>query len=298
MKKLSMAIVMCAAVGMGQTAMKSVTPDWTPCTDVTDKWKPEVKAFNDAHSTDGLQIEAACMFHDASPSVPDKTYPLTNSEAARLRVLRAASAKASDARAAYEKKVIAAHGIHVADFSDPCWRYVGIKMDDNFISEAQKSAFPCEPVMPAPKPTLGDEAQGYQVVKPMEVDPPPASEGHWNLGDWKVIPQPAVVLDSTGHMAVSDSFAGPVMVPSKTGRIDRLSDEEYARLQGTPMKDYEAEKRKVALAHGVVGVSYDDPPCSTLSITCSVFLVRLPPSDLWEIRGQWLLVNVPQGVWR
>lgn len=102
-----------------------------------------------------------------------------------------------------------------------------------------------------------------------------------------------------------------IMVSSATGRIDRLSDEEYARLQGTPMKDYEAEKRKVAEAHGVklepVLTHQGHNTCLTGAITnldTGQFISHCDaddPADQWWISGQWLGINtgfMPQGVGR
>jgi len=74
----------------------------------------------------------------------------------------------------------------------------------------------------------------------------------------------------------------------KSGRIDRLSDDEYAELQ--KLRDAVAAKEKeIAKAHGV---DFGNPGCvSTTNLVMCDSIYR--PGDTYEYRGQYLLVNVP-----
>ena len=84
---------------------------------------------------------------------------------------------------------------------------------------------------------------------------------------------------------------------SSQGRIDRLSDEEYARLQKLrqAVKDAETE---IAKAHGVdFGQAYVPPRCLYSDMGCMAWdkttEVQARAADRYEYRGQFLLVNVP-----
>ena len=90
-----------------------------------------------------------------------------------------------------------------------------------------------------------------------------------------------------------------VTVNSQTGRVVKLSDEEYARLQKLRQAVAD-EERNIAAAHGVLLVP---KLIHTGTNTCLsvIYITGLPscdtdqyqPSDKWQFRGQWLLINVP-----
>lgn len=82
------------------------------------------------------------------------------------------------------------------------------------------------------------------------------------------------------------------VVSTSSGRVDLLSVVEWEELQNTPLKDVEAERVKIAKAHGVN--VYTAPDCRP-NIACAADAIYLPPADAYEFRGQFLLVNVPEG---
>ena len=83
-------------------------------------------------------------------------------------------------------------------------------------------------------------------------------------------------------------------------RVDRLSDEEYARLQKLRQAVAD-EERKIALAHGVLLV----PKlihAGTNTCFATSYITGLPSCDTdqyqsvdrYQFRGQWLFINVPR----
>jgi len=103
----------------------------------------------------------------------------------------------------------------------------------------------------------------------------------------------------SGDVYVDNNVPGSVYVNSQTGRVVKLSDEEYERLQKLRQAVADEEK-KIAAAHGVLLVP---KLIHTGTNTClaAIYITGLPscdtdqyqPSDKWQFRGQWLLINVP-----
>jgi hypothetical protein len=130
-----------------------------------------------------------------------------------------------------------------------------------------------------PAPSLWD--QPTLQVNPLT--PPPPLEQESTLST-----PPASLTSSTL------SFDDP-----KSGRIDRLSDDEYAELQKLRAA-VAAKEKEIAKAHGValesvlthkgVNTCLADAPFYTCDID------RYSGPDAYEYRGQYLLVNVPLGV--
>ena len=109
----------------------------------------------------------------------------------------------------------------------------------------------------------------------------------------KPVPQtrPPTVVD----IHVDLNVPGSVYVNSQTGRVVKLSDEEYARLQKLRQAVADEEK-KIAAAHGV-DTEGDMYPCGKDAVygtMCGVYPEWKPRyPDRWQFRGQWLLINVP-----
>ena len=100
----------------------------------------------------------------------------------------------------------------------------------------------------------------------------------------------------SGDIHVDLNLPGSVYVNSQTGRVVKLSDEEYARLQKLRQAVADEEK-KIAQAHGV-DTEGDMYPCGKDAGygTMCAFITEWKPRypDKWQFRGQWLLINVPQ----
>ena len=103
-----------------------------------------------------------------------------------------------------------------------------------------------------------------------------------------------------GSVLASKDFKQSVDVDSQTGRVVKLSDEEYARLQKLRQAVAD-EERKIALAHGVLLV----PKlihAGTNTCLATSYITGLPScdtdqyqsADRWQFRGQWLFINVPK----
>jgi hypothetical protein len=106
-------------------------------------------------------------------------------------------------------------------------------------------------------------------------------------------------LVSISNVTVSKDFYQSVDVGSQTGRVVKLSDEEYNRLQKLRQAVVDEEK-KIAIAHGV-DTEGDLYPCGKPTSTILSNMSCVMPvgwnykyPDHWQFRGQWLLINLPK----
>jgi hypothetical protein len=115
----------------------------------------------------------------------------------------------------------------------------------------------------------------------------------YSVGDYR-LGLDHVVVSSDVH--VDNNVPGAVYVNSQTGRVVKISDEEYARLQKLRQAVADEEK-KIALAYGVLLV-----PRLIHAGTNNCLATGLPScdtdqyqsADRWQFRGQWLLINMPK----
>ena len=81
-----------------------------------------------------------------------------------------------------------------------------------------------------------------------------------------------------------------------SGRVDRLTDTEYSRLQKLRQAVADAEK-EIAVAHGVKWVPLGNCKSPPIEGNGGVYAVCLPPDlvpdSIFEFRGQFLLIDVP-----
>lgn len=141
------------------------------------------------------------------------------------------------------------------------------------------------------KPYLGDEAEGYQVNLTMNTTGTRMTQ----------------VVDKDMHQVVivtapppEDSKTGwgphsTACMTSATGKVCRLSDAEYKELLDTPLRDVEAEKVRLAKAHGVeLGHPYKPATCRADDMGCIAWnddAVQEVVADKWVVSGQWLAVG-------
>jgi hypothetical protein len=109
-------------------------------------------------------------------------------------------------------------------------------------------------------------------------------------------------IHATAMLSIPKINTGASEIDSQTGRVVKLSDEEYARLQKLRQAVAD-EEMKIAAAHGVLLV----PKlihAGTNTCLATSYLTGLPScdtdqyqaADRWQFRGQFLLVNVPKAV--
>jgi hypothetical protein len=109
-------------------------------------------------------------------------------------------------------------------------------------------------------------------------------------------------IHATAMLSIPKTNTGASEIDSQTGRVVKLSDEEYARLQKLRQAVAD-EEMKIAAAHGVLLV----PKlihAGTNTCLATSYLTGLPScdtdqyqaADRWQFRGQFLLVNVPKAV--
>ena len=144
---------------------------------------------------------------------------------------------------------------------------------------------------PAPKPSAC-QPNGKGCVAIAAPKPAPA------LIDLSLYPNLIIgAVTYQSKVTATKNFKETVDVDSQTGRVVKLSDEEYARLQKLRQAVADEEK-KIAAAHGVdiTGcVPHGDTFCTKggdLFHGGQIVPAWFP--DRYEFRGQWLLINVPK----
>ena len=143
---------------------------------------------------------------------------------------------------------------------------------------------------PAPKLSVcqpnGKDCVAIAVTKPLELIP------YSNISISKIS---VGAVTYTSKVTATKDFKESVDVDSQTGRVVKLSDEEYARLQKLRQAVADEEK-KIAAAHGV-DTEGDMYPCGKDAVygtMCGVYPEWKPRyPDRWQFRGQWLFINVP-----
>jgi hypothetical protein len=134
-----------------------------------------------------------------------------------------------------------------------------------------------------------------QTAKPA----PPVPAGDTSLWGANISVGIAGAIAPTSIMATKN-FKDAVDVDSQTGRVVKISDEEYARLQKLRQAVADEEK-KIAAAHGVLLV----PKlihAGTNTCLATSFITGFPScdtdqyqsADRWQFRGQFLLINTPE----
>ena len=120
--------------------------NWKPCEDVIAPMKAAVEKFNTGR-TDGLSIWLSCRLGkstaDKKAQKPPRHIPLTAEEIVFLSRLRKESKAAYEAQDAYEKFLIVKHGVNKPEIGEPCYRFVGFVLDDNFITDDQTPMTQC-----------------------------------------------------------------------------------------------------------------------------------------------------------
>lgn len=124
--------VLSAGCAFGQT--HKIT--WDACSAQIKPWEAAVKKFNDEHAAkkDGLSILLDCQYSNPSPQKPKQKVPLTTEEINILHSLRDQSDKAFKALDAYEDLLISSHHVKKPSTSDPCYYFVGIVVDTDYIT--------------------------------------------------------------------------------------------------------------------------------------------------------------------
>ena len=119
--------------------------NWKPCKDVTATLQGIVDRFNNGR-TDGMKIDMYCTlsFSEAEKKAqkPEIRISLTEKEKSILNELRQKAHTAYAAQDAYEDLLMLDHGIKKPAFSDPCYHFVGIKVDDDFITNDPNPMMP------------------------------------------------------------------------------------------------------------------------------------------------------------
>jgi hypothetical protein len=136
-----------AVVILSATAFAQSDAFWKPCKNLADKFKSEGEKFNADHKdSDGLQIEISCTYA-GDPHYkrkPDQHIPLTAQEIEHLHELRHEQDAAFKSMDEYEKYLYKAHDAPYKDTSEPCWSFVGIVVNTDYITVDPNPGFPFE----------------------------------------------------------------------------------------------------------------------------------------------------------
>jgi hypothetical protein len=129
---LGLCSIFLTATLVGQTR-KQV--DWKPCKDFTEQFAQQVDKFNAMHK-DGFKVNLSCMYSGdpAHRQKPVRKVALTSAEIERLHLLRKNEAAAFKAMAEYERSLFRAHGVQKPRIGDPCFYFVGIVVDTDYIT--------------------------------------------------------------------------------------------------------------------------------------------------------------------
>jgi hypothetical protein len=145
-----------------------------------------------------------------------------------------------------------------------------------------------------PPSTLGD-CQHYPMTAPK-----PTTKVACELvgGTWNAPKSEKSFIAALTSVEYTADTSRSVTVNSQTGRVVKISDEEYMRLQKLRQAVADEEK-KIAVLHGVLlerklthvgtntclATSFGFSSCDT---------DRYQEADYWQFRGQWLLINLPK----
>ena len=107
-------------------------------------------------------------------------------------------------------------------------------------------------------------------------------------------------IHATAMLSIPKINTGASEIDSQTGRVVKLSDEEYALLQKLRQAVVDEEK-KIALAYGVLLVPRLIHAGTNTCLATS-YITGLPScdtdqyqsADRWQFRGQWLFINIPK----
>lgn len=111
--------------------------DWTACQKAAAQLKDDVAALQRT-LPEGFHLELTCTYSGTKSETekqPERHVELAKYEVAHLHELRRVADSAWSNLDAYEKLLIQRHGLPLIDYSDPCFRFVGIKLDDDFITD-------------------------------------------------------------------------------------------------------------------------------------------------------------------
>ena len=130
---------------MNLTAQTRKTIDWKPCSDFTDQFKAQVDKFNAEHK-DGFQVLLSCTY-SGDPSrknLPEQKIALTSGELEGLHALRKVENAAFAAMGEYENHLYRAHHIRKPEIGEPCYHFVGIVIDTDYITVDPNPMLPTE----------------------------------------------------------------------------------------------------------------------------------------------------------
>lgn len=131
-RKLSVVLLLLCLVGcaVGQSKL-----DWKPCKDFTDQFKAQVEKWNADHK-DGFSVELGCTYSGDPHRVPKpkQEVTLTAAEIKHLHALRKIEDAGYDAMTEYENYLFRAHGIRRPVASEPCYYFVGIVVNTDYIT--------------------------------------------------------------------------------------------------------------------------------------------------------------------
>lgn len=138
MKGIALALTaLCILGAPSMVANPKEALDWSSCQKAKDALRDSVARLQ-ATLPDGLKLELSCMYAgtvEERKRLPERHIPLTQEEANSLNNLRYLRDAAFGTLSGFEDRLIAIHHLPHLEYGDPCYRFIGFKVDDNFITD-------------------------------------------------------------------------------------------------------------------------------------------------------------------
>ena len=128
-------VILAFSLGLICRAQVRKPIDWEPCKKVTDQLRAQVDKFNAEHK-DGFSITLSCMYSGdpTKRQKPKQKIPLTASEIRHLHALRKTEDAVYGSMTEYEDYLFRAHHVKKPDINKPCYYFVGIVVDTDYIT--------------------------------------------------------------------------------------------------------------------------------------------------------------------
>jgi len=118
--------------------------DWSACESAVKSMNPQVEKWQKS-LPDGFVLSLECAYEGTKEErkrLPERHIPLTRDEIRTLNEYRKAADAFSSAQQEFESYLLQAHHLPILNYDDPCFRFIGIVMDDDFITDDPNPMMP------------------------------------------------------------------------------------------------------------------------------------------------------------
>ncbi len=111
--------------------------DWSACKSAQNSLSQRVEELQKT-LPDGFRLDIQCSYSGNAKErkqSPVRHIPLTRNEITVLHLLRKDSHASYEALDSFEKRLLVAHRLPKLEPGDPCYRFIGFVLDDDFITD-------------------------------------------------------------------------------------------------------------------------------------------------------------------